>query len=60
MDALLAKLKQEWKDINATIADFERLEAASSSPRPKPVEKAEPGILLRMVRKKAHSRRHDA
>jgi hypothetical protein len=49
----IRKLKQEWKDINATIADFERLEAAASSPKPKPMGNAKSGILFQMIRKKA-------
>jgi len=46
MDVLLAKLKRELKNINVTIFYFERLEAASSSPKPKPVAKARPGIRV--------------
>ena len=49
----IRKLKQELTDVNATIADFERLEAASLLPKLKPLGKARSGTLFQMVRKKA-------
>jgi hypothetical protein len=53
MDPLLAKLKRQLKDIDATISELERLEAALASPKSKPVAKARPGILFQMIRKQA-------
>jgi len=49
----IRKLKRELKGINATIVDIERLEAASSSPKPKPMGIVKSGVLFQMVRKKA-------
>ena len=50
----IRKLKRELKDINATIADFERLEAAAPSPKPMPMGNVKSGILFKMIRKKAN------
>jgi hypothetical protein len=49
----IRKLKQELKNLDETIADFERLEAASSSPKPKPMGKAHSDNLFQMIRKQA-------
>ena len=46
-------LKQELKRVNAAIADFERLEAASLLPKRKPMGNVKSGILHQMIRKKA-------
>jgi hypothetical protein len=52
MDVPLAKLRRELRDINGAISEFERLHAASSSPKPEPVGKAKSGFLFQMIRKK--------
>jgi hypothetical protein len=54
-DNEIKKLKRERKDLDRTMADFERLEAAMLPPKPKPPAKVTAGTsgtLIQMRRKR--------